>query len=151
MAGSSPIHSHSGVAPASRALATNSVPSSPRELTQIGQTSSSPPPSAYCSKSALERRAAVARHAVRVPGQADVHGVLGEEHRDLLALARWRPADEERDEHALGVLHAGGEVDDDLVAHDLHRLQRDARDAVLLGRVVGALGDEAVGGVLAPL
>jgi hypothetical protein len=53
-----------------------------------------------------------------VAGYGEVHCVLGQEHRDLLALRRRRVADEERDHDPLGVLHAGGEVDDDLVVHD---------------------------------
>jgi hypothetical protein len=48
---SSPIHSHSGVAPASTALSTRLCSSSLRALKQIGQTRSSPPAAAYCSNS----------------------------------------------------------------------------------------------------
>ena len=67
---------------------------------------------------ALDRRAALARHALRVPGQADAYRVLGEEHRDLFALGCGGLPDEKRDEYAFGVLHAGREVDHDFVAHD---------------------------------
>src|SRR5436309_2991746 len=62
-----------------------------------------------------ERRAAIARDSVGIPRQRQPYGLLGHEHRHLLALLERRDGDEEGAGHALGVLEAGGEVDYDLV------------------------------------
>src|SRR5437764_11765309 len=62
-----------------------------------------------------ERRAALACDRVGVARQCQPYGLLGQEHRDLLALLDRRAADEEGAGDALGVLEPGGEVYYDLV------------------------------------
>jgi hypothetical protein len=117
VAGSVPIHCHSGVAPASRALAVSWPSSSLPAAKQIGQTSSSPPPSAYCANRRARGRAAVARYGLGVPGQRQPDRLLGEEHRDALALLERGARHQEGDRDLFGILEACGQVDDDLVLH----------------------------------
>src|SRR6185503_10518736 len=77
---------------------------------------------------------------------------------DLAALVERRACRQVRDDHTVWILVAMAATDDDprVICHQLllsgaPREQRDARDAVLAHRVVGALGHEAVLRVLAPL
>jgi MFS family permease len=62
----------------------------------------------------LERRAALARLAVRLAGKPDPHRVLRQPDGDLLALVEGGRRDEERDGHALRILHPGREVHEHL-------------------------------------
>src|SRR5574338_188685 len=66
---------------------------------------------------ALERWASLAHDALHLAREPEPHGVLRRPDDDLLALLQRRGGDEERDQDALAVLHAGREVDQNLVGH----------------------------------
>ena len=65
----------------------------------------------------LERRAAVARLAVRLAGEAESHRVLRRPDDDVVALIERRRCDEERNRHPLGVLQPRRQIDEHLPGH----------------------------------
>src|SRR4051794_22643408 len=67
----------------------------------------------------LKWRASFAGDSGHLAWQAEPHGVLGRPHDYLLALPEGTGRNQEREEHTLGVFHAGGKVDENLPVHRL--------------------------------
>src|SRR5919197_3635685 len=61
-----------------------------------------------------DRRAAVAGDRLGVSGKGKANGLLGQEHRHLLAALERCTSDEERDGHPLAVVESGREIDHNL-------------------------------------
>jgi hypothetical protein len=98
-------------------LATSPFSSSLRALKQIGQTNSSPPPSAYYSNSRGSGGHPSHATASAWPGTASLTASLGQPHRHGVAsLSRGTP-NQERDCYPLGILKAGRQIDEHLARH----------------------------------